>query len=76
MKNNRPIGIIGAMDIEVDTLKASIDNCKTEKVGEMTFFSGILNGTEVIVVKCGIGKVNAARCAQTLADIGVASYDL
>lgn len=68
MKNNGPIGIIGAMDIEVDTLKASIDNCKTEKVGEMTFFSGILNGTEVIVVKCGIGKVNAARCAQTLAD--------
>lgn len=68
MKNNRPIGIIGAMDIEVDTLKASIDNCKTEKVGEMTFFSGTLNGTEVIVVKCGIGKVNAARCAQTLAD--------
>lgn len=68
MKNNGPIGIIGAMDIEVDTLKASIDNCKTEKVGEMTFFSGTLNGTEVIVVKCGIGKVNAARCAQTLAD--------
>lgn len=68
MKNNRPIGIIGAMDIEVDTLKASIDNCKIEKVGEMTFFSGTLNGTEVIVVKCGIGKVNAARCAQTLAD--------
>lgn len=68
MKNNGPIGIIGAMDIEVDTLKASIDNCKTEKVGEMTFFSGTLNGAEVIVVKCGIGKVNAARCAQTLAD--------
>ena len=68
MKNNRPIGIIGAMDIEVDTLKASIDNCKTEKDGEKTFFSGNLNGTEVIVVKCGIGKVNAARCAQTLAD--------
>lgn len=68
MMNRRPIGIIGAMDIEVDSLKASINNCKTEKVGEMTFFSGSLNGAEVIVVKCGIGKVNAARCAQTLAD--------
>lgn len=66
MKNK--LGIIGAMDIEVETLKSALSDCKTTKVAEMEFYEGKLSDKEVIVVKCGIGKVNAARCVQILAD--------
>lgn len=64
----QPIAIIGAMDIEVDVLKEAIEGEVIEKIGDMVFHSGKINNNEVVVVKCGIGKVNAARCAQTLAD--------
>ncbi len=66
MKNK--IGIIGAMDVEVETLKRDLINPKTIKVADMEFYEGELNEKNVIVVKCGIGKVNAARCAQILCD--------
>ena len=66
MKNK--LGIIGAMDIEVETLKSALSDCKTTRVAEMEFYEGKLSDKEVIVVKCGIGKVNAARCVQILAD--------
>ena len=62
------LGIIGAMDIEVETLKSALSECKTTKIAEMEFYEGSLNGKNVIVVKCGIGKVNAGRCVQILAD--------
>ncbi len=65
---NKKLGIIGAMDIEVETLKAALSDCKTTKIAEMEFYEGKLSEKEVIVVKCGIGKVNAARCVQILAD--------
>ena len=66
MKNK--LGIIGAMDIEVETLKSALSDCKTTKIAEMEFYEGKLNDREVIIVKCGIGKVNSARCVQILAD--------
>ena len=56
------IGIIGAMDEEVSYLK-SIAEDKTEKDG---FVSGKIGGKEVVIVMSGIGKVNAALCAQRL----------
>ena len=62
------LGIIGAMDIEVETLKSALSECKTTKVADMEFYEGKLNEKDVIVVKCGIGKVNAGRCVQILAD--------
>lgn len=65
---NNLVGIIGAMDIEVESLKSEIRNLKTEKISDMEFYCGSIGVTDVIVVKCGIGKVNAARCAQTLCD--------
>lgn len=34
----------------------------------MEFWEGVLEGTSVVVVRCGVGKVNAAICAQILAD--------
>lgn len=62
------LGIIGAMDVEVDTLKAKMQNAAvTEKAG-MEFCEGTLEGVPAVVVKCGVGKVNAALCAQILCD--------
>lgn len=63
------IGIIGAMELEVEELQAGMKQQKiTEKAG-MKFYEGTLNGASVVVVRCGIGKVNAALCVQILADL-------
>ncbi len=63
------IGIIGAMELEVATLKNLMKvNTITQKAG-MDFYDGILEGKSIVVVQCGIGKVNAAMCVQILADL-------
>ncbi|MDE5893174.1 MAG: 5'-methylthioadenosine/adenosylhomocysteine nucleosidase, partial [Acetatifactor sp.] len=63
------IGIIGAMELEVDTLKAQMAVAsRTTKAG-MEFFEGTLGQAQVVVVRCGIGKVNAAMCVQILVDL-------
>ncbi len=60
------IGIICAMQIEADGIIALCKNTeKTEKYG-MVFTRGTLNGKELVVVVCGVGKVNAAMCATVL----------
>lgn len=65
----KKIGIIGAMELEVESLQAEMDVEKiTEKAG-MKFFEGTLNSANVVIVRSGIGKVNAALCTQILADI-------
>lgn len=62
-------GIIGAMELEVATLKNLMTvNTVTAKAG-MDFYDGTLEGRSVVVVRCGIGKVNAAMCVQVLADL-------
>lgn len=65
-QNMEKIGIIGAMDVEVETLKNSLVGKKTTKLCEMEFCEGTIEGREVVVVKCGMGKVNAGICANTL----------
>lgn len=60
------IGIIGAMQIEVEALCAAMENTERETVGNMTFVYGELRGKKVVCAKCGIGKVFAAMCAQTM----------
>lgn len=62
------LGIIGAMDIEVDSLKSEMNNPQITSVAGMDFYQGTIYEKEVVVVKCGIGKVNAAMCTQILAD--------
>ena len=62
------LGIIGAMDIEVDSLKNEMENPTINKIAGMDFYEGVIGGKDVVVVKCGIGKVNAAMCTQILAD--------
>lgn len=62
------LGIIGAMEIEVNRIKEQMEDVSvTDKAG-MSFFKGKWNGNDVVVVRSGIGKVNAAVCAQILAD--------
>ncbi len=60
------LGIIGAMDIEVATLKEKLDGLTQTAYAGMDFCEGRLQGLPVVVVKCGVGKVNAAMCAQIL----------
>lgn len=60
------IGIIGAMDIEVDGLVASMSNTSVKEISGVKFIKGTLYGKEVVVAKCGIGKVFASICAQTM----------
>ncbi|ETP73523.1 5''-methylthioadenosine/S-adenosylhomocysteine nucleosidase [Lachnospiraceae bacterium JC7] len=62
------IGIIGAMDEEVEKLKASITDAKTEEHNGLSFVTGKLNGKDVTVVRSGIGKVNAGACTAILID--------
>lgn len=60
------IGIIAAMQIELDGLKAAMEDTKTETVSGMEFVRGTIGENTVVAVVCGIGKVFAAMCAQTL----------
>lgn len=62
------IGIIGAMDVEVELLHAQLGAAQVEHVAGMEFCAGQLGERDVVVVKCGIGKVNAGICAQVLVD--------
>lgn len=64
----KKIAIIGAMDEEVSRLKEKMNVNKIEKKAGMEFFHGELSGKEVVVVKSGIGKVNAGICTQILVD--------
>jgi adenosylhomocysteine nucleosidase len=62
------IGIIGAMDEEVEQIVAAMEVQKEETKAQMTFKAGKLGGKDVVIVRSGIGKVNAAVCTQILAD--------
>lgn len=62
------LGIMGAMQQEVETLVASMEDKTVSARTGTTFYEGTLAGTPVVVVQCGIGKVNAAICAQILCD--------
>ncbi|MDD6070570.1 MAG: 5'-methylthioadenosine/adenosylhomocysteine nucleosidase [Clostridiales bacterium] len=62
------LGIIGAMDEEVAKVKEQMQNVDVMTKAAMEFFKGTLSGQPVVVVRSGIGKVNAAMCAQILID--------
>lgn len=56
------------MDQEVAKLKEMMTEVEITKVASMEFYKGKLNGTEAVVVRAGVGKVNAACCTQALID--------
>ena len=60
------IGIIGAMAPEVEALISALDEKECEQVSGITIYTGKLYGRRVAIAKCGIGKVFAALCAQTI----------
>ncbi len=62
------IGIIGAMDSEVDTLISRMEAVITRDIAGRRFAVGKLAGRDTVVVKSGIGKVAAAITAQLLID--------
>ena len=63
------IGIIGAMELEVAQLKSQMTIERVITKASMEFYTGTLNNVDVVVVRSGIGKVNAALCVQILADV-------
>ncbi|MDY5845937.1 MAG: 5'-methylthioadenosine/adenosylhomocysteine nucleosidase [Bariatricus sp.] len=63
------VGIIGAMEEEVAHLKEAMQVEEIVERAAMTFVKGKLDGKDVVVVRSGIGKVNAGICAQILVDI-------
>ena len=63
------IGIIGAMEVEVAQLKEMMTEVTVTVKAGMEFNQGILEGKKVVVVRSGIGKVNAAACTQILIDV-------
>ena len=62
------LGIIGAMEQEVETLLEQMENKTAFAKAGSTFYEGKLAGLDAVVVQCGIGKVNAALCVQILCD--------
>ncbi len=60
------IGIIGAMEIEVNALKSRLYNAKKEKISGIEFVSGKLYEKDVVVASCGVGKVFAAVAAEAM----------
>ena len=62
------LGIIGAMDEEVAKIKEEMTDVTVTSVAGMDFYEGKLSGKDVVVVRSGIGKVNAGMCSQILAD--------
>ena len=60
------IGIIGAMDKEVEGLKVVMTDISEEEIAGINFIKGEINGVKCVVARCNPGKVNAAACAQIM----------
>lgn len=68
----KKIGIIAAMNEEMQEIKNIMTNIKENKIYNLNFFEGNIFSKECVLVECGIGKVNAARTTQILID----NYDI
>lgn len=64
----QPIGMIGAMEIEIDAILAAAEIQRVEQRAGIQFHVGTLSGVPVAVAQCSEGKVNSALCAQALID--------
>ena len=63
------LGIIGAMDVEVATLKEKMEKVSVANHAGSQYYEGVLEECPAVVVQCGVGKVNAAMCAQILCSV-------
>lgn len=64
--NSKPIGIIGAMQIEIEGLKKEMTELREETVSGVRFVCGKLGAREVVCAVCGVGKVFAAIAAEAM----------
>ncbi len=62
------VGIITAMEEETIAVKEKMKNLETKKIYNLEMYKGTIAGKEVVLAKCGVGKVNAARVAQLMID--------
>ncbi|MCL2285082.1 MAG: 5'-methylthioadenosine/adenosylhomocysteine nucleosidase [Firmicutes bacterium] len=62
------VGIICAVDTELQPFLPHIKNCNTSKKAMLTFYEGTINGVEIVTLFCGVGKTNAAIATQILID--------
>lgn len=63
-----PIGIIGAMQVEVDLLIDQLHDARVTTAADLTFYEGTIANVPVAITRCGVGKVNAALTTQALID--------
>ena len=63
------IGIIAAMNVEMESFRSFLQDAKTERIAGISFVSGFIDGKEVVTAVCGIGKVAAAMCAQAMISV-------
>lgn len=68
------IGVIGAMPEEILLIKNKLGNLKESEVNGTTYYSGTLFNKDIVLVKCGVGKVNAAIITQTIINKHDVSY--
>jgi adenosylhomocysteine nucleosidase len=68
LQKSSTIGIIGAMQEEVDLLLDNLDKDSTFSIAKLQFHQGRINGKKVVIVKSGIGKTNSAIASQILID--------
>lgn len=66
MEKKSPIGIIGAMEVEVNSIIAKLSGEESDSIAGLLFHRGELEGVPVVVAECGPGKVNSAVCAQIM----------
>ncbi len=64
-----PIGILGAMEVEVEAILSAMEIRCVQEHSSMKFHSGTLSGVECVVAQCSVGKVNSALSAQVLVDL-------
>ena len=62
-------GLIVAMDVEVESIAANIQNIGHKVISGIPFSTGTLSGRQVVLARCGIGKVNAAICTQIMVSV-------
>lgn len=70
----KKIGIIGAMEEEIIVIRRKMTITETKNIASMAFYVGEMDGQKIVLVRCGIGKVNAAVCTQVLIDLFDVTY--
>ena len=66
MNKRKKVGVIVAMEVEMESIRAAMEAPRKTSIAGMDFYEGKVDGIFVIAARCGVGKVCAAMCAQTM----------